>query len=486
MRRYLLKRLANIHDMIIRNHTYTLNTYATNLFDKQLNHYNHPVEPTSAKTLFANIQQDSNSAVTLDDVNLSLITSYLALDPLDTNRIKADLYEASRSVKPSTTTDQLSELSLSNDSLQLNPRKVCDPNFINNLVLKESFYRDKIKDTYHGAELDAKLRELDGIVNEVADKLSQEFAQYIGNFFNGKLTNATFSDDIPEAYPNLTSFDVAKFKENVLQMISGQRQAFEAIKQNSPEKWQQVVQSGGSDISAFQQQLEAISSMTSSNSSVLESMNYNDMKATVGAIELIRREMGSSGDKVIMSSILGLAKTKSEMYVNTTPMSDSIKKSIQNAVDKNIQVKKTNINIEKILGEHFWANHGFGGKTARDYLKDHKSEILAKIQKDNTQPDDFYNMFADMRNCNPKNFLQTFMYNLSALKAELTKPTPEIPGVSAGEYISYEQKSRLADDINDQILRSWNDFINTLNVDEITRNHYLVPESSKNILDIRI
>ncbi|MDF2571393.1 MAG: hypothetical protein K0R55_2997, partial [Sporomusa sp.] len=120
------------------------------------------------------------------------------------------------------------------------------------------------------------------------------------------------------------------------------------------------------------------------------------------------------------------------------------------------------------------------------YLKDHKSEILNKLKKDSTQPDNFFNMFADMEKCNTKNFLQNFMNSLSILKAELTKPTPRISGIFAGEYISYEQKSRFADDIIDQISRSWNDFINTLNVDKNTKDQYFVPASNKNVLDVGI
>lgn len=465
-------------------HTHTINTHKSNLLEQQFTNQKPPTEPTPIKTLLRKIHQDKTPPI--QDVKLNLITSPIHVDPLDGNFMKIDLYESSRTANPSISTGQLSEQNVNNDGFQLNPEKAHDTKFINNVVVKEAFYRDKIKNTYQGVELDDKLKELDTIVNEVTDKISQNFAQYVGDFYNGKLADAAFADDLAEAYPKADSFDVAKFKQNVVQMISEQRKNFETIIQKNPGEWQKVIQSNGSNISTFHQQLETISSINSPSSPDLEDMSYNDMKATVDAIKLINVEMNSSGSRDIMSSVLGLAKAKSEIYLETAPLSDSMKNSIRNAVDKNIQVKNVNMDIEKILGDYFWENHGFGTKTVHNYLNENKSNILNTLKENNTRPNDFFTMFANLKNCNRKYFLQTFLHHLSALKAELTKPTAKISGVSADEYVSDEQKSHLADTITDQISQNWNNFINTLNVDKNTKDQYFLPASNNNVIDVSI
>lgn len=362
--------------------------------------------------------------------------------------------------------------------------KVTDPQFINNFVVKEEFYRDEIKENFQGQELTDRLARFDEVVDKVRDRLAQKFAQYVGDFFNGEVTwqlegDTVYKEIIQESNP--PEFSVAAFKEQIIQTMKNQQKAFQTIKQQNADQWQAVLETGGVNIELFGQELETFAA-EAGNSSLqdLEHMSYTDMRAVAGAIKAMNIGISTNSEE-ILASYLGQAEAKVELYLRYTSMSSALKERIRAAVNKNITIKIKCFSLQREFGRLFWQVRG-STEQIKDYLRSKYNEQLNFKGK----AGEIFNAFAALGNSRPKNFMQTFLEGINKLNESLLEPTPEIPGVAPGEYVSYDNKLRFARDIIDQQAQDWNSFIDTLKIDANLKKNYYVPASNRNLLDVTV
>lgn len=328
-----------------------------------------------------------------------------------------------------------------------------DPQFIDNFAVKESFYKDEITSKYSGDELTQKLKEFDEISNKVLNKLADSFANGIGDFMNGNLNwlYEKMEPMKPEEKVN-NGFDVKAFKSRVIQVVKDRENAFENIKANNPDKWQDVIKSSGSGISAFKDALDSDADAKSGSDNI-DDMSYKDMVISGTIIHNLGGGIYTNSAETL-GAYLGQMKLKGDMMLGMFNISENVGERLETALNSNIAAK---IDSFGSVYNHLWG-------TPKDGLD--KDVIGA------------YSLFANLSKASAKDFKTLYSEGIHNVLNVLLKPT----GYNGGDS-PYSNQVRYANDTALNLIQDWNNFINNLNMNQTMKSYYYMKGYSGNNID---
>jgi hypothetical protein len=351
---------------------------------------------------------------------------------LSAHSITEDLYSSASSSGLSIISEEMHIINPVTDDTS--EYKFTDSQFINNFVVKESFYQDQIKSNFSGEELTTKLDELKTISDKVINDLAEKFACDIGSFFNGTLS--WLNDGKPSAANGASAqpeFQVSTFKSHILDIVEQSRKALADIKKQEPDKWADMLRSGGSVSSHFSQELDAsVRKLDSGNSSRIEWMGYSDINAVSGAIWAMGKGIYTNSS-AILAAYLGQEKLKSVIIAEHFTMSENVKQKFLATVDQNIQHK-----IESYKAT--WTK----GMNSPD-----------KVQAFDTM----YESFSNLSGTDTKEFRSQYANNLKSLYDTLATPSPSPETPRANQL-------RMARDTVEMLSHGWSSFLETMGMSQ--------------------
>ncbi|WP_234124341.1 hypothetical protein [Clostridium hydrogenum] len=325
---------------------------------------------------------------------------------------------------------------------------ITDPQFMTNFVAKESFYEDTIKSKYSGKELQDKLDDLHKVADDALDKLSDAFANGIGNFMNGNL-GWLYGEYTNTAGISSQNFDVKEFKNHIVDVVKNEEKTFNNIKAQNQDEWKQVINNYGEGLQKFTAKLESFSSSNSTNSNRFEDMSYGDIKALGTVINSLGggEYTNSAAD---LGSYLGQMKLKGDIMIENSNMSSNLKQTLSKVISRNIATK---------IASFSNSQYTIGGE----------SEVLNS-----------FSSFAKLSNTNLQQFRTEYSNSLNMLKNSL------LQGASNSSESPYSNNVRFANDIIALQVNNWNSFVDKLNLSNDTKKYLYVNGSSGNTIDSTI
>jgi hypothetical protein len=323
-----------------------------------------------------------------------------------------------------------------------------DPQFINNFVVVEDYYRDTIKVTYFDNELVEKLNRLSEISRKVLDKLVDSYSKGIGNFFNGDL-GWVHEDPSYKAkttdYDEL-DFDINEFKEYIIKIINRERKIFQNIKNNNKDNWQEIIHTYGKNINDFTYKLDVITSLKSKTSDELEKLTYDDIKGIGRIINNIGHGIYTHSAKDL-GAYLGQFKLKGDIMLAHYGLSREIKSKLSDAIFENISNKI--MNFSKKYGSIF----------------DIPSIQLQK------EVMNYYSSFATLSGVSRETFCHNYLMALNQLNDALLAQRPTMAGSA--------EKSRFVEGAIQGHLSNWDKFLDKLDIDLSIKESYRIKCTSE-------
>ncbi|MDD7793405.1 hypothetical protein [Clostridium sp. 'White wine YQ'] len=318
-----------------------------------------------------------------------------------------------------------------------------DPQFINNFVVVEDYYRDTIKAAYTGYELDEKLNILKCISRNVLEKLIDSYSNGIGNFFNGDLgwvhEDPSYKAQTKDNYE--LDFDIKEFKDYIIKIINKERRIFHNIKNNYKDNWQEIIHTYGKNINDFTYKLDVITSLKSKNSNKLEKMTYNDIKGIGRIINNIGNGIYTHSAKDL-GAYLGQFKLKGDIMLTHYGLSSEVKSKLSDAIFENISNKI--MNFSKKYGSLF----------------DIPSIQLQK------EVMNYYSSFATLSGVSRETFCHNYLMALNQLNDALLAQRPAMAGSA--------ERSRFAEGAIQIHLSNWDKFIDKLDVEPSIKESYRI------------
>jgi hypothetical protein len=368
---------------------------------------------------------------------------------LSSHSMKADLYASATGSGISVVSENVRLLT---DEEISGANGFTDSQFIQNFVMKESFYKDQINSSYSGDELKAKMQEFDAVSSQVIESLANKFASGVGDFFNG--TQDWLRDGKPTASAAEPYFDETAFKANILDIVEKSRTALEDIKRENPEKWADMLLTGGSNGSFFIQELTQVAGrMKAGSASGIEKMGYGDVVAVSQAIGSLGKGIYTNSS-AMLAAYLGQEKMESELAASHFPMTDGVRQEFLNTVDRNIQTK---ISSYKATWERG--------------LDDPKKE-----KQFNEEFGEMYRSFSGLLGADADDFRTGYAHGLKMLYDRLTEQpgTPESPKIN---------QQNMAKGSLGMLVQDWNDFLGRIGQ---SGGGYAVPGMVGNMVDVTL
>lgn len=317
-----------------------------------------------------------------------------------------------------------------------------------NFAAKESFYEDTIRSKYSGQELQDKLDDLHKVADDALDKLSDAFANGVGNFMNGNL-GWLYGEYTNTAGISSQNFDVKEFKNHIVDVVKNEEKIFNNIKAQNPDEWKQVINNYGEGLQKFTAKLESFSSSNLTNGNKFEDMSYGDIKALGTVIHSLGggEYTNSAAD---LGSYLGQMKLEGDIMIQNSNMSSNLKQTLSNVISRNIAIKIASFSNSR---------YTIGGE----------SEVL-----------DSFSSFAKLSNTNLQQFRTEYSNSLNKLKNSL------LQGASNSDESPYSNQGGFANGIIALQVNNWNSFVDKLNLSADTKKYLYVNSVSGNTIDSTI
>lgn len=148
--------------------------------------------------------------------------------------------------------------------------------YLNNLIVKASFYKSELQSNFQGDDLQARVDNLDNYINKLAENFAQKTASKISKKLQSTDPTNSLTDD--------------KIKTDILNIFKENSQQMQKLISANPDKWQTVLQTGGDYLNYFRNKLEIATTTTTNTaeSSTGDELNYvglqNLIQTTTGAV----------------------------------------------------------------------------------------------------------------------------------------------------------------------------------------------------------
>lgn len=136
--------------------------------------------------------------------------------------------------------------------------------YLNNLIVKASFYKSELQSNFQGNDQAARVNDLDSYVNKLVDDFSKETADKI--YKKLKADNAN------------TSLTVDQLQANIKDIFQENSATMQKIISDKSDKWQTVLTTGGDYLNYFRTQLENATNNSDSEASSTDKMTYSDLQ----------------------------------------------------------------------------------------------------------------------------------------------------------------------------------------------------------------
>ncbi|SHI92187.1 hypothetical protein [Propionispora hippei] len=187
--------------------------------------------------------------------------------------------------------------------------------YLNNLIVKSSFYKSELQSNFQGDDLQARVNSLDNYVNNLVENFAQKTADKISNKLQSTDPTSSLTDD--------------KIKTDILNIFQDNSQQMQEIISANPDKWQTILQTGGDYLNYFRNKLEtATTTTTTTNTNTAESntgdeLNYSGLKNLIQTTAGIVAPQEVNQINLTSNNLFGVISNDIDSIIRKTYLSNS-------------------------------------------------------------------------------------------------------------------------------------------------------------------
>lgn len=182
--------------------------------------------------------------------------------------------------------------------------------YLNNLIVKTSFYKSELQSNFQGDDLQARVNSLDNYVNNLVENFAQKTASKISNKLQSTDPTSSLTDD--------------KIKTDILNIFQENSQQMQELISANPDKWQTVLQTGGDYLNYFRNKLETATTTTTTTaeSNTGDELNYSGLQNLIQTTEGIVDPQENNPINLTSNNLFGAISNDIDSIIRKTYLSN--------------------------------------------------------------------------------------------------------------------------------------------------------------------
>ncbi|MDU2063248.1 MAG: hypothetical protein E6713_00310 [Sporomusaceae bacterium] len=184
--------------------------------------------------------------------------------------------------------------------------------YLNNLIVKTSFYKSELQSNFQGDDLQARVNSLDDYVNNLVGNFAQKTADKIYNKLQTTNPTSSLTND--------------KIKTDILNIFQDNSRQMQEIISKNPDKWQTVLNTGGDYLNYFRSKLETATTTTpttnTAESNTGDALNYSGLKNLIQTTAGIAAPQEVSSINLTTNNLDGIISKDIDSIIRKTYLSN--------------------------------------------------------------------------------------------------------------------------------------------------------------------